>query len=101
MKYTLSDTGSSLRAAMSGRFTFADVGPFKEMIGHIHEARGRRFVIDLAAVEFIDSAAMGMLLMARDAAAAEAVPLALNGAQGQVLRILQVAKFESLFEMAG
>lgn len=100
MKYDLSDTAGSLRAAMSGRFTFADVSAFKEMIGHIRAARGRRFVVDLAAVEFIDSAAMGMLLMARDTAAAEAVPLALVGAQGQVLRILQVAKFESLFDMA-
>lgn len=99
MKYTLNDTGSTLRAAISGRFTFADVAPFKELVSHIREARGRRFVIDLSGVEFIDSAAMGMLLMARDTANAEAVPLALLNAQGQVLRILQVAKFETLFQM--
>jgi anti-anti-sigma factor len=98
MEYALKDSGGELRAAMSGRFTFSDVGTFKDMIGHIKEAKGRRFVIDVAAVSFIDSAAMGMLLMARDAAAAEAVPLALAGAQGQVRRILDVAKFDTLFE---
>ncbi len=98
MEYALKNTGGEIRAVMSGRFTFADVGPFKEMIGHIKEAKGKRFVIDVNAIAFIDSAAMGMLLMARDAAASEAVPLALAGAQGQVKRILDVAKFDTLFE---
>ena len=98
MEYALKNTAGEVRAVMSGRFTFADVGPFKEMIGHIKEAKGKRFVIDVNAIAFIDSAAMGMLLMARDAAASEAVPLALAGAQGQVKRILDVAKFDTLFE---
>lgn len=100
MEYALKDTGGEVRVVMSGRFTFADVGPFKDMIGHIKDAKGRRFIIDVGAIAFIDSAAMGMLLMARDAAGNEGVPLALAGAQGQVKRILDVAKFNTLFETA-
>lgn len=100
MEYALKDTGGDVRAVMSGRFTFSDVGPFKDMIGHIQDAKGRRFILDVSEVSFIDSAAMGMLLMARDSAAAAAVPIALAGAQGQVKRILDVAKFNTLFASA-
>lgn len=100
MDYALRDSSGEVRAIMTGHFTFADIGLFKELVGRIGDAKGRRFVLDLAGVAFIDSAAMGMLLMARDAAANQAVPLALAGAQGQVKRALDVAKFDTLFEAA-
>jgi anti-anti-sigma factor len=100
MEYAVRDSGDAVRVIMTGRLTFADIQPFKQVVGLMPDAQGRRFVIDLAGVSFIDSAAMGMLLMARDSAAQASVSLALTGAQGQVKRILDVAKFDTLFETA-
>jgi anti-anti-sigma factor len=54
-------------------------------------------VIDLAKVEFIDSAGLGMLLIARDEASKASRQLTLRGPQGQVKRMFAVTRFETLF----
>ena len=100
MEYAISKTPDTVVVALKGRFTFADAARFKQALDHLKEAQGSSLIIDLAALEFIDSAAMGMLLMTRDTAAAEKIPLTLRGPTGQVKRILDVAKFNVLFEIA-
>ena len=99
MDFAVNNTPDAVVVALSGRFTFADASRFKQALEHLKTAADRRFEMDLSAVEFIDSAAMGMLLLARDAANAERVRLLLRAPSGQVKRILDVAKFATLFEM--
>jgi anti-anti-sigma factor len=53
-------------------------------------------VIDLSKLEFIDSAGLGMLLIARDEAKKAGRNLTLRGPQGQVKRTFSATKFDTL-----
>ncbi len=85
------------RIAVSGEFTFTDHGPFKRMITEMFETKGKAIVIDLSKLEFIDSAGLGMLLLARDEAKKANRVLVLKNPGGQVKRMFGVTKFDKLF----
>jgi anti-anti-sigma factor len=97
MDHKIVETGSDLTVAMSGRFTFVDREPFGKVVQRIGQMTGGTCAIDLSGVEFVDSAALGMLLMARDAAGSHGARLVLRGPKGHVKRVFDIAKFDALF----
>lgn len=84
---------------MSGRFTFTDYKLFREILSALREGEGRRRVLDLTALEFVDSAALGMLLIAREEAQQGGRAIVLRGAGGQVRRTLDTADMSTLFDI--
>jgi HptB-dependent secretion and biofilm anti anti-sigma factor len=92
------DSNSSV-VNMSGEFTFTDHAQFKSLVTRLFEANGSAVVIDLSKLEFIDSAGLGMLLLARDEAKKANRALVLRGPSGQVKRMFGVTKFDALFDV--
>jgi|AGTN01.1.fsa_nt_gi Anti-anti-sigma regulatory factor (antagonist of anti-sigma factor) len=88
-----------LRIALNGRLTFAENGAFRQVVEAIGQAGKAEVVFDLGGLDFIDSAGMGMLLVARDAAGAQAGGIRLRRAGGQVGRMLHLAKFADFFTL--
>lgn len=86
---------------LSGRFTFSDFPAFRRLVSDVLEQPVNGYVIDLENVEFIDSAGLGMLLLARDEAVRKGRPVSLRRPQGQVQRVLAVARFGTLFTIQG
>jgi len=82
---------------LSGEFTFTDHVAFREVADRLFETKDRSLVIDLSKLEFIDSAGLGMLLIAREEAGKANRNLSLRGPQGQVERMFSVTKFNTLF----
>lgn len=82
---------------LAGRFTFTDYTKFRTAVTQAVEAKVKGLTFDLGALEFLDSAALGMLLLARDEAQKIGAGVAIRGASGQVERVLDVARFRSLF----
>ncbi|NPU68995.1 MULTISPECIES: STAS domain-containing protein [Bradyrhizobium] len=97
MQIQIDRTGGQI--AMSGEFTFTDHIPFKQMVTEIFAAPGKAVVIDLSKLDFIDSAGLGMLLLARDEAKKTHRELILRGPIGQVKRMFTVTKFNTLFKV--
>jgi anti-anti-sigma factor len=85
--------------SVSGEFTFADHAPFKQMVSEIFAVKGKSVVIDLSKLDFIDSAGLGMLLLARDEAKKNDRELILKRPVGQVKRMFGVTKFNTLFNV--
>jgi anti-anti-sigma factor len=56
-------------------------------------------VIDLAAVEYLDSSALGMLLMLRDRTNTAKKSLSLANPRGMVKQALEIARFDKLFSI--
>jgi len=96
MDYTLSDNGSGMEVHLNGRLLFSDNDKFREIVEKLKARNGGECVIDLKDLEFIDSAGLGMLLIARETATGCNTVLKLRGAHGQVDHILKVSKFDSL-----
>jgi anti-anti-sigma factor len=99
MNISTRQAGGQTVVALSGRFTFALRNAFRDVLTNHVEAMspGGCVVFDLAAVEFVDSAALGMLLLARKAAQQRSGSITIRGANGQARRMLDVSKFDSLF----
>ena len=87
------DTTSTIRIA--GRFDFQCIKDFQPALAH-HSAG---WLVDLKAVEFLDSAALGMLLMLRDWAAGDNATVRIRLAAGQPREVLRMAKFDRLFAL--
>lgn len=88
-----------LRITLNGRLTFAENGEFRRVVEAIGQSSGTNVVFDLEGLNYIDSAGMGMLLVARDAAAICGAGVALERAAGQVGRMLQLAQFADFFSL--
>lgn len=85
------------RVCLSGEFTFTDHLAFKAIVSRLFEKQDQPVVIELAKLEFIDSAGLGMLLIAREEAEKARRSLILRGPRGQVKRMFDVTKFDTLF----
>jgi anti-anti-sigma factor len=97
MQYTIIPDNQGFSAVLTGRFTFQDHAAFRGLVGAIQSAHGQRVAIDLSGVEFIDSAAIGMLLVANDACKKAGLDFVAQKPKGQVKRTLEIASLESIF----
>jgi anti-anti-sigma factor len=62
-------------------------------------AEVRTLVVDLTGVDYLDSSALGMLLMVRDKASSANKAILLANAQSGVKQVLDIANFSKLFKM--
>ena len=76
---------------ISGRFDFRCVKEFQAAMQQTSVA----WVVDLEAVDYLDSAALGMLLLLREHAAGTRV--AVRHLKGQPREVLMMAKFDRMF----
>lgn len=78
---------------VSGRFDFRCVSDFNALLGKKSSA----WTVDLSKVDYVDSSALGMLLLLREHAAATGAPVFIRKARGQVRDVLVMAKFDRMF----
>lgn len=84
--------------AIKGRFDYACQQEFRDGFGQ--HPKGTRFIVDLNEVSYIDSSALGMLLLLRDHAGGDGATVMLKGASDFVGSALKMARFERLFSFA-
>lgn len=81
-----------------GRFDF---NCFRDFRSHYEAALAQEgvqcIVVDLQQVQYIDSAALGILLLLRDRASAQEVKVELANLQGTVKDVLEIANFHKIF----
>ena len=56
--------------------------------------------LEMSQVEYLDSAALGMLLLVKEKAGKAGKVVQIKGARGIALQVLQVARFDQIFEIA-
>jgi anti-anti-sigma factor len=96
---TESDNTKEVTIHVSGRFDFSTHQTFLETYQNYPKGK-KRFVVDLAEAEYLDSSAMGMLLQLREHAAPEEGKIKLINANDTVQKILEIANFSKLFDIA-
>jgi anti-anti-sigma factor len=97
MDYTTSREGDSTAIFLKGRLTFNDHEKFRKLLAEIGAQGVANLVIDLKALEAIDSVGLGLLMIARDETAERKGRFALRSPQGEVKRIFAISKAETLF----
>ena len=98
IKATLSPDGQELTIKVSGLFDFGAHQDFREA----YERGGltpQRFVVDLNDTDYIDSSALGMLLLLRDHAGGDAADIRIIHCNQNVRKVLSISNFEQLFSI--
>lgn len=99
MEYNLSNKDRNLYINLQGQFTFSDNGKFRSIIQEIESDQLKAVYLNFAAVDFIDSAGLGMLLLLRDECQERNIDVLLASASGQVEKIFLISKFDQLFTL--
>ncbi len=97
MNYKSIDIEGGKEIVFTGSFTFRDHDTFFEIISLIKNGNVEKIVFNLTDCDFIDSAALGMFVIAHDEASSKAVRLSIKGAQGKVKEVMYAARFDSLY----
>ncbi|MDD2916010.1 MAG: STAS domain-containing protein [Gallionella sp.] len=88
------------RIAMSGRFGFALHRDFKNAYSPlIDNAAVHEIEVEMSNVEYMDSAALGMLILLNEQAKAANKAVSLLNASGTVQQVLHIANFSKLFNI--
>lgn len=93
MNYTSSTANGGLDIKLNGEFTFADNEQFQAMVKGIISSSAKSVVLDFAALEFIDSAALSMLLVMKDSCDKARKNLSIKNSNGRVKEVLNEMKF--------
>lgn len=88
------------RIALNGRFDFNSHRSFRNVCSEALQQEGVREVeVDLGGVGYMDSSALGMLLLLKEKAEATQRRVALTHCRGAVQQMLAVANFDKLFSV--
>jgi anti-anti-sigma factor len=101
MEIKQSKSGNHAVLALTGRFDFNVHREFKEFyMPLLSDAAITSIEINLAGVDYLDSSALGMLLMLRERAQSANKQLSLSRPNNTVMQILDIANFKKLFTIA-
>jgi anti-anti-sigma factor len=92
---TVSDGGSSVLINISGRFDFNAHHDFRNV--YRNEKSDAVYTIDMSGTEYIDSSALGMLLLLREHAGNEGAKITISGCNDDIKKIFSISNFEKLF----
>lgn len=93
----LSTDGSKLTIAINGRFDFGLHQAFRDAYERFKDTP---VVIDLKDTTYIDSSALGMLLLLRDHAGGDESDIRLVNSSADVRKILAISNFDKLFDIS-
>lgn len=86
---------------LAGRFDYTTGAQFMTAAEEcVAQAPAGEIRIDMSGLEYIDSSALGMLLMMRDKAQKLDKTIALVNARGRVREVIDTARFDRLFKVA-
>lgn len=99
MNYTIAVSETEFAAKLSGDLSFVDHGRFREILERMKETKSRVVVLRIGGVSSIDSAGIGMLLIAAEQAKRTKQNFSVAGANGQVDRIIQLANLGEIIDV--
>ncbi len=92
----ISPGGDELTIRVVGRFDFSAHQEFREAYTELSD-KPARFRVDMGETSYLDSSALGMLLILRDYAGGDQAEVELLNCTGDVRKILAISNFEQLF----
>ena len=100
MNVSVNHENGRARLALKGRFDFTCHRSFKQAYEDAFAGVSvNELVVDMRDVDYLDSSALGMLLLLRDKGKAMGKPVSLANCGGTVRDVLRVANFDKLFTL--
>jgi anti-anti-sigma factor len=93
-----SSDGSELTVSIEGRFDFSCHQEFRRAYEDAAQTP-ERYIIDMGGTSYLDSSALGMLLLLRDYAGGDTSNVSIVNCNSDVKKILAISNFEQLFKV--
>jgi anti-anti-sigma factor len=90
---------NKLTIRITGRFDFGLHKDFRNASDKIN-ANIRQVMVDLGRTEYVDSSALGMLLVLREKMGGDRAAVKITNASMEVKKVLEIANFNQLFTLA-
>ena len=101
MQTTVTKEGAKAVIQLTGRFDFNAHREFRSAYDPlVVDPAITSVLVDFAGVDYLDSSALGMLLMLRDKLGGVSKEVALCGVKGNVKQVLDIANFGKLFKIS-
>lgn len=88
--------GGVFQAAISDRLAFSDHAAFRALLDQVNKSGVQKCVLDLSQLAAVDSAGLGMFMIALQDAKKFGWSLLLRSPQGKVKSLMELAKFDKL-----
>ena len=90
---------ATLNVSIDSSFTFEDHHEFRTVLECIEDDQVSLIVFHMDRLNIIDSAALGMMLLALDVGQKTQKRIVISGIQGQVKKMFELTRFDTLFAM--
>jgi len=94
----LSADGKVLTISINGRFDFSAHQAFRDSYEKLTPTPSE-IVVDMVDTTYLDSSALGMLLLLRDHAGGDSANITLRNCNEDIRKILTISNFEQLFRI--
>ena len=94
-----SDDSKQVTIKIDGRFDFGSHHDFRDAYRGANEA-GTVFVLDMSKTEYMDSSALGMILLLKEHSGTLGGDIKIVNATSEIRNILEIANFDKLFSIS-
>ena len=98
MTISVTNSDGELKIAIDGRFDFSSHKEFRD--AYKGTASDTNYVIDMGSTDYMDSSALGMLLLLREHAGGDKARIKISGCSTDIKKILTISNFHKLFDIA-
>lgn len=95
--YNVADNGNEVVINVAGKFDFNVHQEFRN--AYRNERPDAKYIIRMDGTDYIDSSALGMLLLLREHAGNDKADITISGCKDEIRKILSIANFERLFNI--
>ncbi len=88
--------GNVINIRIQGRFDFSSHQEFRDAYENADDSV-KEYLIDMSETTYLDSSALGMLLLLRDFAGGDSAKVTISNCNHDVKKILTISNFEQLF----
>ncbi len=94
----IANSGSKVTISVIGKFDFQLYDTFRNAYSDTNGS-GVEYIVNFLNTDYLDSSALGMLLLLREHSGGEASDITILNASGDVQKALEVANFKKLFKV--
>lgn len=93
-----SEDSATLCISIDGRFDFSSHQEFRKAYEDV-DSKPEQYIVDMNSTTYLDSSALGMLLLLRDYAGGDHANIKIINCNEDVKKILTISNFEQLFDI--
>ena len=93
-----SKDGNEVELTINGRFDFTEHTEFRN--SYRNENPDADYVVNMQNADYLDSSALGMLLLLREHAGSDNAKISIVNTPAEIMKVLKSSNFESLFQIS-